>query len=96
MPKFKFKEYDVYYEVEGEGRPILFLNGIMMSTASWNTFKNSVVNHNTLVRVDFLDQGNTSRMDGITYDHNLQAELLHALIEHLQLKNLKLTYLLSI
>ena len=88
MPKFNFKDYEVYYEVDGVGRPILFLNGIMMSTASWNTFKNTVTKTNTLVRVDFLDQGNSSRMDGITYDHNLQAELLHALIEHLELKNL--------
>ena len=88
MPIFNFKDYEVYYEIEGEGRPILFLNGIMMSTASWNTFKNCVIKHNTLVRVDFLDQGHSSRMDGITYDHNLQAELLHALIEHLNLEYL--------
>lgn len=88
MPKFNFKDFEVYYEVEGKGRPIIFLNGIMMSTASWNTFRNTVIENNTLVRVDFLDQGNSSRMEGREYTHDIQAELLHELVKHLQLKNL--------
>lgn len=88
MPKFNFKDYEVFYDVQGEGRPILFLNGIMMSTASWNTFANTVTSTNKLVRVDFIDQGFSSREEKGGYTHDLQAELLHALVEHLHLKNL--------
>ena len=55
MPVLKFKDYEVYYDVKGSGKPILFLNGIMMSTASWNTFSNTVCHQNTFVRVDFYE-----------------------------------------
>lgn len=88
MPTFKFKEYDVFYDVQGNGKPILILNGIMMSTNSWNTFVNTITNQNTLVRVDFLDQGQSSKLEGESYTHDLQAELTHELIKHLNLKNL--------
>lgn len=88
MPTFKFKDYDVFYDVKGQGKPILILNGIMMSTASWNTFVNTMTEHNTLVRVDFLDQGQSSKLEGESYTHDLQAELTHELIKHLDLKNL--------
>ena len=88
MPKFNFHDYEVFYEIEGKGKPILFLNGIMMSTASWNTFKNSVIENNTFIRVDFLDQGLSSKLNGETYTHDLQAELVHALIKYLDIKEL--------
>lgn len=88
MPTFKFKNYEIFYEIEGSGKPILFLNGIMMSTKSWNTFVNSVTNHNTLVRIDFLDQGSSSRLSGESYTHDLQTEVTHELIKLLNLKEL--------
>ena len=65
MPTFKFKDYDVFYDVKGQGKPILILNGIMMSTGSYNTFVNSVSASNMLVRVDFFDQGQSERLEGI-------------------------------
>ena len=88
MPTFKFRDYDIFYDVQGEGKPILLLNGIMMSTASWNTFVNTITHQNKLVRVDFLDQGQSSKLDGVYYTHEDQAELLHELIKHLDLKDL--------
>ena len=88
MAIFKYKDYEIFYDVQGSGKPIMILNGIMMSTASWNTFVNSATNHNTLVRIDFLDQGGSSRLNGQEYTHDLQAEITHALINHLGLKDL--------
>ena len=88
MPTFKYKNYEIFYEIEGIGRPILILNGIMMSTKSWTTFINSLTRHNTLVRIDFLDQGSSSRLVGETYTHDLQAEITNALIKYLELKEL--------
>lgn len=38
MPKVKIKDKHIYYETYGEGEPIVILNGIMMSTASWAPF----------------------------------------------------------
>lgn len=88
MAIFKYKDYEIFYDIQGSGKPIMILNGIMMSTASWNTFVNSATNHNTLVRIDFLDQGGSSRLNGQEYTHDLQAEITHALINHLGLKDL--------
>ena len=88
MAIFKYKDYEIFYDVQGNGKPIMILNGIMMSTASWNTFVNSMTANNTLVRIDFLDQGNSTKLHGQEYTHDLQAEITHALIEHLNLKEL--------
>lgn len=88
MALFKFKGYDAYYDVKGSGKPILFLNGIMMSTASWNTFVETVTENNTFVRLDFFDQGQSEKLNGVSYTQDLQVELLHAFIEHLNLKDL--------
>lgn len=87
MPKFLYQNKEVFYDVQGEGKPIILLNGIMMSTGSYNTFVNSVSASNMLVRVDFFDQGQSERLEGIPYTQDLQVEVLHALIEHLELKN---------
>lgn len=53
MSEFLFKGKKVYYELHGEGEPILVLNGIMMSTESWNAFKPSFSKDNLLILVDF-------------------------------------------
>ena len=87
MGEFLYQGKKVFYDVKGEGKPIILLNGIMMSTGSYNTFVNSVSESNMLVRVDFFDQGQSERLEGIPYTQDLQVEVLHALIEHLELKN---------
>ena len=46
MSVFQFNNKDIYYDVIGVGKPIVFLNGIMMSTASWNAFVSSMSEHN--------------------------------------------------
>lgn len=87
MGEFLYQGKKVFYDVKGEGKPIILLNGIMMSTGSYNTFVNSVSASNMLVRVDFFDQGQSERLEGIPYTQDLQVEVLHALIDHLELKN---------
>ena len=83
MEEFTFDGYKVYYEVHGKsGNPIIVLNGIMMSTASWKPFIKDFSRNNVMVLVDFLDQGKSARMTG-AYDHSIQVKLLHELIERL-------------
>lgn len=84
MATFKFKNYDIYYEISGEGKPIIFLNGIMMSCASWNTFEKTMSKDNKFIRIDFLDQGKSARMDK-TYTQDDQVEVLKGLFDHLKL-----------
>jgi pimeloyl-ACP methyl ester carboxylesterase len=86
MPEFDFHGKTVYYETHGEGTPLLLLNGIMMSCASWREFIEPLSAQNTLILVDMLDQGKSSKMTG-SYDHDVQLALVDALLDHLNLKS---------
>ena len=58
MAEFFYEGKRVYYEVHGdEGQPLVILNGIMMSTASWKSFIPNFSRNNVAILVDFLDQG---------------------------------------
>lgn len=82
MAFLEFEGKQVYYEIHGEGEPLLILNGIMMSTASWKAFVPDFSRHNTVILVDFLDQGQSSRMTE-PYTHAIQVRLLAALVDAL-------------
>ncbi len=83
MAEFTFEGKKVYYERHGDhGRPLVVLNGLMMSTTSWQPFVADFSRNNQLVLVDFLDQGRSSRMDG-PYGHDIQIRLVDALLDEL-------------
>ena len=83
MSELYFEGKKVYYEIHGNsGEPIIILNGIMMSTASWKPFIEAMSANNTMVLVDFFDQGQSARMTE-SYDHSIQVKLLDALIQEL-------------
>lgn len=84
MATFNFKNYSIYYDIKGSGKPIVFLNGIMMSSASWETFVDTMSENNTFIRVDFIDQGKSSRATE-QYTQDLQVELLKELFIELNL-----------
>lgn len=89
MSILNFKNYQVHYEINGTGDAILILNGIMMSTKSWEPFVNSLSKHNQLIRVDFLDQGQSSRLTG-EYTQEIQVEVVLALLDHLKIEKINL------
>lgn len=81
MSFFDFEGKKVYYEVHGDhGEPLLILNGIMMSTNSWKPMLKNLSKNNVAILVDFLDQGQSSRMTE-SYDHSIQVRLLDALLD---------------
>ncbi|MDD4291387.1 MAG: alpha/beta hydrolase [Clostridia bacterium] len=82
---FDFNGKKIYYEEYGEGKPIVILNGVMMSTASWTPFIPTLSRANRLILVDFFDQGKSDRMSEF-YSQKLQAEVLFGLLEHLHLE----------
>ncbi|HNY74673.1 MAG TPA: alpha/beta hydrolase, partial [Bacilli bacterium] len=63
MPFFTFYNKHIFYEDNGSGEPILFLNGIMMSTISWKAFVPALSKDNRFLRIDLLDMGQSARMD---------------------------------
>ena len=86
---FEFQGKKIYYETHGKGKPIVLLNGIMMSTASWTAFVPTLSENNMLVLVDFLDQGKSHYMTE-TYDQSLQVEVLLGLLDELKLEKASL------
>lgn len=87
MAKFKYQDYEFYYEVHGDmTNPFLLLNGIMMSTKSWTVFVEEFSAHNTLILFDFLDQGQSSKATK-PYTQTYQVEVLKAFMDFLKLES---------
>ncbi|MDR1703741.1 MAG: alpha/beta hydrolase [Clostridiales bacterium] len=82
--EFTYKSKRIYYESHGEGKPLLILNGIFMSCASWSAFVPGFAKHNRLLLLDMLDQGKSEKMDA-EYTQELQAGLCLAFLDHLGL-----------
>lgn len=90
MATFKLNEYTLYYEEYGEGTPLVLLNGIMMSTLSWKPFIETFSQNHKLILLDLLDQGRSSKLDHLTYDLDIQVEVVKGLCDHLQLDQIDL------
>jgi pimeloyl-ACP methyl ester carboxylesterase len=85
MPTFEYLNKTVFYEIDGQGKPIIILNGIMMSTKSWIPFLPTIKEEFQVIRLDFFDQGQSSKLIDETYTQDIQVELLKALLENLHI-----------
>lgn len=90
MAYLDFKGRSIFYDVQGEGKPILILNGIMMSTKSWEPFVPSLVHVNKLIRLDFIDQGQSDKLENSVYNQSIQVDIIEALIKELKLTKVNL------
>ena len=79
----------IYYEVHGQGKPILLLNGIMMSTGSWSYFKDSLSSGNKLILIDFLDQGKSDKIEK-QYTQDIQVEVILSLLNELDIEKINM------
>ena len=86
MANFDFRGKSIYYEVHGEGKPVVILNGIMMSALSWIEFVEPFSASNQLILLDLLDQGQSAKMEGETYTQEIQVEVVAALLAELGLE----------
>lgn len=89
MPYTNYKNKKIYYEVHGEGTPLVILNGIMMSHGSWQAFVEELSKNNKLILLDFLDQGKSDKMDE-SYKQDIQVEVVKTVIDELKLEKINL------
>lgn len=82
MPFVDVNGKKMYYETFGDGEPLVFLNGIMMSAASWHPFIDTFSPKCKMVLVDLLDQGQSDKADG-PYTQDMHVEMLKVLFERL-------------
>jgi 3-oxoadipate enol-lactonase len=75
----------LFYEIEGEGFPILFLNGMWGDTSTW---KNSLPYYSNLfkcIRLDHRGIGRSDRWVG-EYSYDLHAKDVIDLLDHLEIQ----------
>ncbi len=75
----------LYYEVHGQGRPLVLLNGIMMNTLSWAEHIEKLKDHYQVIVYDMRDQAQSGRLEQ-GYDISIHAEDLKKLLAHLDLE----------
>lgn len=90
MAEFYYKDRKIYFEVHGEGQPLIILNGIMMSHFSWKLFLPQLTKDKQVILLDFIDQGFSDKAEGLSYKHELQVKVLKGLIDHLKLTKVNL------
>lgn len=92
MPRVEINGVELFYSLDGQGEEtIVFLNGIMMNTLSWNEFVPVLTEQNNyrFLRVDFRDQGQSSHFQE-EYHVSIHVEDLKELFDHLGLQKVHL------
>ncbi|MBC2581931.1 alpha/beta fold hydrolase [Clostridium sp. DJ247] len=82
MPKVLINGKSIYYETHGEGEPLVLLNGIMMSTVSWNSFIKAFSQNYKLFLIDFIDMGQSDKAD-YNYNQDVHVETLKGIFHKL-------------
>jgi 3-oxoadipate enol-lactonase len=75
---------ELFYEIEGEGFPILFLNGMWGDTSTWKNSLPYYSNLFTCIRMDHRGIGRSERWAG-TYSYDLHAKDVIDLLDHLEI-----------
>ncbi len=92
MPYIDIGGPSIFYERAGKGKPLVLLNGIMMSTASWKHHIERLKGDFDLIAIDFRDQGRSSKMEG-EYDLSIHSGDLAKVLEDLGIEK---THLLGV
>lgn len=90
MSNLNYKGRTIFYDVQGEGKPILILNGIMMSTKSWEPFVKSFTANNQFIRLDFIDQGQSDKLENSAYTQDIQVDIIEALLKELKIHKINI------
>ncbi len=92
MPVLEVNDIKINYQLDGDGEETLvLLNGIMMSTASWAEFVPFYTEKNnySLLRLDFRDQGMSSKFEE-DYHVSIHVDDLKELLDKLDIKKVHL------
>jgi 3-oxoadipate enol-lactonase len=76
----------LFYEEQGEGEPLLLLNGIFMSTKSWAIISNVLAKKYRVILHDFRGQGLSDKPSG-DYTFNMHSDDIKGLLESLNIKS---------
>jgi 3-oxoadipate enol-lactonase len=63
MPKVKINGIDLFYDIKGEGEPLLLIAGFLCDHTYWSLLMPSLVKHYQVIRLDNRGIGRTSAPD---------------------------------
>ncbi len=86
---FTYKEIKIYYNIHGNGAPIVFLHGFLENSTMWKETIDLLSNTYTCVSIDLLGHGQT---DCLGYIHTMEdmAIAVKAVLDHLMMTNITL------
>ncbi len=76
---------DLYYQLDGDGPPLLMLSGIWSDTTTWNAQVRGFAEHYTCIRLDHRGIGQSEKWAG-EHSYELHARDAKELLDHLGLK----------
>lgn len=82
MGYLEINDTKIYYEINGNGKPLAFLNGIFMSTSSFSSFLPLFSKNYQVILHDFRGQWNSGK-DGEKYSLELHADDFYKLLKGL-------------
>ena len=82
MPVNKINGINIYYEIHGEGEPIIFGNGVFSNTLGWVNQLPVFSKDYQVILYDMRGQGQSEKPDS-PYSFDIHADDQRALLEHL-------------
>ncbi|MFW9955211.1 MAG: alpha/beta fold hydrolase [Candidatus Thorarchaeota archaeon] len=82
MPVCKANGVDIYYEIHGEGEPVIFGNGIFSNTLGWVNQLQVFSKEYQVILYDMRGQGQSDKPE-ISYSFDMHAEDQKALLDEL-------------
>ncbi|MDH6056894.1 alpha/beta fold hydrolase [Umezakia ovalisporum] len=82
MPKFKVNEIDLFYDIKGQGEPLLLISGFLCDHSYWSLIMPSLVSEYQVIRVDNRGMGRSSAPNS-PYSLQDMAKDVAALLDHI-------------
>ena len=89
MTKIKVNDVELYYEMHGEGEPIIFVHGWMDDCSAWNSQIDFFAKKYNVIAYDHRGHGRSDKPEG-GYSIRTLSKDLHALIKELKLEKVTL------
>lgn len=87
---FKYNSSSIYYNISGEGFPIVLLHGFLESSTMWNPIIPSLSKKNKVISIDLPGHGKSDCI-GEIHSMGLMAEVVHTLLEQLNIPEANFT-----
>jgi pimeloyl-ACP methyl ester carboxylesterase len=84
MPYTEVKDAKIYYEIDGEGEPLLLLHGVRGSHRNWDFLRSHLRNHFQVIMPDSRGHGKSSELTEPSTIELYTTDML-ALLDHLEI-----------